>query len=108
MAYGASLHFNPLTDSLPLPDGRTFRFSPPSGDVWPERGYERSLGHYQAPRDDGADVELELDPRSDRIQLIRPFDGWDGRDVQPVELLIKVKGKCSKSAGTPSPITGVN
>jgi aconitate hydratase len=100
MAYGASLHFNPLTDTIPLPNGETFRFSPPTGDVWPERGYERTLEHYQAPRDDGSHVELELDPKSERIQLIRPFEGWNGEDKQGVEMLIKVKGKCSESQCT--------
>lgn len=97
MAYGASLHFNPLTDTLPLPNGGTFRFSPPTGNVWPERGYERTLEHYQAPRDDGSDVELELNQKSERIQLIQAFAGWNEEDRQEVEMLIKVKGKCSKS-----------
>lgn len=96
MAYGGSLHFNPLTDALPLPDGKTFRFSAPVGDVWPEAGYKRALEYYQPPCDDGFDVGLQLNPRSDRIQLIEPFDEWDGQDKQKVELLIKVKGKCSE------------
>lgn len=100
MAYGASLHFNPTTDALPLPDGGVFRFSPPTGDVWPARGYQRSLEHYQAPRDDGSDAELELNPKSERIQLIQPFDAWNGEDSQPVEMLIKVKGKCSMSGSS--------
>ncbi|KAJ9100739.1 hypothetical protein QFC19_005478 [Naganishia cerealis] len=66
----------------------------PNRDVWPERGYHRSLEYYQPPKDDGADVTLEVDPSSSRIQLIVPFEPWGGEDVQPVETLIKVKGKC--------------
>lgn len=96
MSYGASLHFNPITDTLPLPNGQTFRFAPPTGAVWPERGYQRSLEYYHAPKENGADVQLQIDPHSERIQLISPFEAWGGKDEQVVETLIKVQGKCSK------------
>ncbi|KAJ9123423.1 hypothetical protein QFC22_001625 [Naganishia vaughanmartiniae] len=66
------------------------------GDVWPEQGYERSLEFYQPPKEDGSDVQLEIESRSERIQLIAPFEKWGGQDVQEVETLIKVKGKCSE------------
>jgi aconitate hydratase len=101
MAYGGSLHFNPLTDTLALPNGGTFRFSAPHGDIWPENGYQRSLEYYQAPRDDGSDRQLQLDSKSQRIQLIEPFAKWNGEDTQQVELLIKVKGKCSELRWAP-------
>ena len=96
MAYGGSLHFNPLTDTLPLPDGGTFRFSAPQGDIWPEKGYQRVSEYYQAPRQNAFEVQLQLHPNSERLQLIQPFAGWNGKANQEVELLIKVKGKCSE------------
>jgi aconitate hydratase len=101
MAYGGSLHFNPLTDTLALPNGETFRFSAPEGDIWPEKGYQRSLEYYQAPQVDGPDRQLQLDPKSQRIQLIEPFAKWNGEDKQQVELLIKVRGKCSELRWAP-------
>jgi aconitate hydratase len=96
MAYGGSILFNPLVDSLSLPNGESFQFASPTGDIWPEQGYQRSLEFYQPPKDAGSKVQLEIDPRSERIQLIAPFEPWGGEDEQVVETLIKVKGKCSE------------
>ncbi|OCF31069.1 aconitate hydratase, mitochondrial [Kwoniella heveanensis BCC8398] len=95
MAFSGNLQFNPITDAIKRPDGTEFRFSPPQGTALPQKGYERTLEYYGAPPLDGLEVELAVDPRSDRIQLITPFDKWDGHDEQDLELLIKVKGKCT-------------
>ncbi|KAJ9123658.1 hypothetical protein QFC24_003429 [Naganishia onofrii] len=82
-------------NSLSLPNGEAFQFASPTGDIWPEQGYQRSLELYQPPKDAGSKVQLEIDPRSERIQLIAPFEPWGGEDEQVVETLIKVKGKCT-------------
>jgi aconitate hydratase len=103
MAFAGDLTFNPLTDSLPRPDGSSFRFTPPQGPSLPQRGYERTLELYGPPPEDGSSVDLAVDPSSNRIQLIEPFDAWNGEDEQEVELLIKVRGKCSMSRISVSP-----
>lgn len=103
MAFAGDLTFNPLTDSLPLPDGSNFRFTPPQGPSLPQRGYERTLELYAPPPEDGSSVDLAVDPSSSRIQLIKPFDAWNGEDEQNLELLIKVRGKCSMSRKSVTP-----
>jgi aconitate hydratase len=36
-----------------------------------------------------------VDPESDRLQLLKPFAEWDGKDFTNLKLLIKAKGKCT-------------
>ena len=37
-----------------------------------------------------------VNPKSDRLQLLQPFEKWDGKDAKDLPVLIKVKGKCSE------------
>ena len=39
-------------------------------------------------------MEVVINPESQRLQLLTPFDAWDGKIYQ-VKLLIKAKGKCT-------------
>lgn len=36
-----------------------------------------------------------VDPESNRLQLLEPFQKWDGEELMNAEILIKVKGKCT-------------
>jgi aconitate hydratase len=38
---------------------------------------------------------VDVDPNSNRLQLLSPFDKWDGKDLTEMLVLIKVKGKCT-------------
>lgn len=102
MAFAGSLTFNPLSDALTRPDGTTFRFSEPTGKSLPTLGYERSEAFYAAPPEDGSHVEVTVAPDSERIQLLRPFEAWNGEDEQELEILIKVKGKCTTDHISPA------
>lgn len=96
MAFAGDLSFNPLIDTIPLPNGGTFRFSPPEGPALPA-SYNRTLEFYVGPTD--KNIEVKVDPSSHRLQLIKPFPAWDGKDAQAVDLLIKIRGKCSTWSG---------
>ncbi|KAJ7773506.1 aconitate hydratase [Mycena olivaceomarginata] len=103
MAFAGSLSFNPLTDSLTGSDGKTFKFSDPTGNELPPRGYDPGENTFQAPPEDRASVQVAVDPKSDRLQLLKPFKPWDG-EPKDLPILIKVKGKCTTdhiSAGGP-------
>ncbi|KAF9513537.1 hypothetical protein BS47DRAFT_1376704 [Hydnum rufescens UP504] len=92
MAFAGDLTFNPLTDTLIGADGKPFKFADPSGNELPPRGYDPGEDTYQ------------LDPKSDRLQLLQPFTPWDGKTPTDLPILIKVKGKCTTdhiSAGGP-------
>jgi len=96
MAFAGDLTFNPLTDSLTGTDGKTFKFSDPSGNELPPRGYDPGEDTFQPPPEDRASVQVAVDPKSDRLQLLKPFAPWDGKTPTDLPILIKVKGKCSE------------
>jgi aconitate hydratase A / 2-methylisocitrate dehydratase len=45
---------------------------------------------------------VQVDPNSDRLQLLEPFDPWDGKDFERLPLLLKAKGKCTTDHISPA------
>jgi len=95
MVFGGSLKFNPMKDEIVKPDGTTFKFQPPCGDALPPTGYDQGEKVYQAPPEDRSNVQVIVDPNSQRLQLLTPFNKWNGEDYENLTILIKVKGKCT-------------
>ena len=95
LSIAGRLDFNPLTDELTGSDGKKFKLSPPSGDELPARGFDPGEDTYQPPPVDGSNVSVDVDPKSQRLQLLTAFDKWDGKDLEDMVVLIKVKGKCT-------------
>jgi len=93
MAIAGSLSFNPMTDSLKTPSGGEFRFKPPFGNELP-KSFDAGENTFQAPPKDGSSVQVVVSPTSDRLQLLSPFNKWDGKDIR-ARVLIKAKGKCT-------------
>jgi len=103
MAIGGRLSFNPLTDSLTDSDGKEFTLVPPKDapDV-PEKGFDKGVTEFYPPPEDGSDIELKVDPNSQRLQLLKPWPKWDGKDVVDAPILLKAKGKCTTDAISPA------
>ena len=104
MVFAGDLTFNPMTDSLKGADGKDFKFTDPSGKELPPRGYDAGENTFQAPPEDRSTVNVAIDPKSDRLQKLKPFAPWDGKDPMDLPVLIKAKGKCTTdhiSAGGP-------
>lgn len=95
LAIAGDLTFNPLTDSLVGADGKPFKFDDPNGHELPPRGYDPGVDTYQAPPADRSQVNVQVDPNSNRLQLLEPFAKWNNKDIEEVPILIKVKGKCT-------------
>lgn len=95
MAFAGSLTFNPMRDSLPLPNGEQFKFDPPRGDELPNRGFDAGEDTYQPPAADSAALSVNISPSSSRLQHLEPFKPWDGKDRQDLPILLKVRGKCT-------------
>ncbi|XP_023238692.1 aconitate hydratase, mitochondrial-like [Centruroides sculpturatus] len=95
LSIAGRLDFNPLTDELTGAKGEKFKLECPSGDELPSRGFDPGEETYQAPPEDGSGIAVEVDPKSQRLQLLSPFDKWDGKDLTDLIVLIKVKGKCT-------------
>jgi aconitate hydratase len=95
MTIAGTLKFNPLTDKLINEDGIEVKLEPPVGEELPIRGFDVKDPGYQAPAEDGSNIEIIVDPNSNRLQLLESFPEWDGKDFIGLRLLIKVKGKCT-------------
>jgi len=87
------LDFNPATDFLTGKDGKQFKLTPPSADELPSKGFDAGENTYQAPTPGTAKVQV--DPKSSRLQLLEPFNEFDGKDYVDLPVLIKVAGKCT-------------
>jgi len=94
-AIAGDLTFNPLTDSLTNEKGEQVKFDEPLGIELPVKGFAVEDAGYQAPALDGSKVEVKVDPKSSRLQLLDPFAAWEGTDIKGLKLLIKAKGKCT-------------
>jgi aconitate hydratase len=95
LAIAGDLTFNPITDSLINEIGEAVKLDPPTGDELPTKGFAVEDPGYQAPAADGSNVQVAVDPNSNRLQLLDPFAAWEGTNLHALKLLIKVKGKCT-------------
>ena len=95
LAIAGDLSFNPLTDKLINEDGVEVMLDEPTGDELPSRGFYAEDPGFQAPAADGSGVQVVVDEASERLQLLAPFDAWDGKNISGAKLLIKAFGKCT-------------
>jgi len=95
MAIAGDLTFNPLTDFLINESGEKVKLDIPSGEELPALGFAVEDAGYQAPVEDGSSVAVKVDLASSRLQLLQPFEAWNGENIMGAKLLIKAKGKCT-------------
>lgn len=95
LSIAGDLCFNPMKDTLINENGEQIKLAEPQGFELPPMGYDMEDMGFLAPTPDGNDVEIEIAPDSQRLQLLQPFAAWDGKDITEQPLLIKVKGKCT-------------
>ncbi|KAJ6604391.1 aconitate hydratase [Mycena vulgaris] len=100
MAFSGKLSFNPMTDSLTLPSGENFRFSPPSGQDLPSAGFtlgETTFYPTTMPKPQ-PDTEIVISKDSQRLELLEPFSSpFEGgkKELPPLKVLMRVRGKCT-------------
>ena len=95
IAISGRLDFNPLTDSLINSEGEEVRLDEPTGWELPPKGFEVEDNGYLEPVEDGSDINVVVDKKSERLQLLDPFKPWDGKNINNARLLIKALGKCT-------------
>ncbi len=95
LAISGRLDFNPITDTLLNDNGEEVKLIAPTGDELPNRGFDVEDAGFQPPAEDGSSVQIVVDPSSDRLQLLAPFEPWDKKNITGAKLLIKAYGKCT-------------
>ena len=95
IAIAGRLDFNPMTDTLTNDKGEQVKFDEPTGFELPPNGFAVEDRGYNAPAEDGSKINVNVDPKSDRIQLLTPFKTIQQEQMTDMRILIKVKGKCT-------------
>lgn len=94
-AIAGTLDFNPATDYLVNQAGEKVKLDVPQGDDLPAKGFDVEDAGLIPPSKEFRHLEVTVDPASDRLQLLEPFQPWDGKDMTRLALLIKARGKCT-------------
>ena len=95
LALAGSLSFNPMTDTLVNDKGEKVKLDPPTGEELPPKGFDEGSSGFIPPAKDGGSVEVKVASESERLQLLKPFQKWDGKDLVDLPVLLKAKGKCT-------------
>jgi len=93
LALAGTVDFNPVTDSITNDAGEEVMLTVGAAIELPPGGFEDGDSMFIAPPEDGSDIEVTVDPNSDRIQLLTPFPKWDGHDYLELPILGKGMGK---------------
>ena len=94
IAIAGKLDFDPTKDKLINQNGEEVMLDPPIGVELPSDGFDCEDSGYIEPQDDGSNVIVKVNPKSERLQLLEPFTPI-GRDIKDARLLIKAHGKCT-------------
>jgi aconitate hydratase len=95
-ALAGRLDWSPVEGELEGEDGKRFKLDPPAkAPEIPADGFVISYEGYQAPPVEGRSVDVVVAPDSDRLQILEPFEKWDGNDFEKLPLLLKARGKCT-------------
>ncbi|MBV6480092.1 MAG: Aconitate hydratase A [Ignavibacteria bacterium] len=95
-AMAGKLTFNPLTDKIKNDKGEEILLDIPVGNELPEHGFLKGESGYAAPSENGSNVEVIIDPESQRLEKLEPFKAPNvSEDFKNLRVLLKVKGKCT-------------
>jgi len=95
LALAGRVDFDPTSDTLTAPDGSEVSLEVPVGEELPDKGFTPGESGFLAPPEDGSGVDVKVAPDSERLQLLTPFEAWDGEDFVELPILMKAKGKCT-------------
>jgi len=95
IAISGRLDFNPITDLLVNEEGDEVKLDPPTGLELPPKGFDVEDNGYLAPLADGSSVNVIVKENSERLELLKPFEPWDRKNLKNVKLLLKAYGKCT-------------
>ena len=94
IALAGRLDFNPMKDALINENGEEVMLEEPTGWELPPKGFDVDDNGYLAPEADGSHVVINVNPESERLELLTPFIPI-GNEIKGAKLLIKAFGKCT-------------
>ena len=101
-AFHGRLDIDPFNTPIETTKGLfTFRDPGTVAEV-PAGGYEVDAEGFLPPQENGAKIEVQVAPASERLQLLNPFNAWDGNDLTDLAVLLKAQGKCTTDHISPA------
>lgn len=100
-----TLDVDPFNTPITAADGSTFTFNDLGADKVaevPPGGFEADTHGYLGPTAAGNNADVVVQPDSERLQILAPFDAWSGQDFMELPLLLKAKGKCTTDHISPA------
>lgn len=94
-AIAGKLSFNPEKDLVTDKNGNQVKLEAPEYDALPSKGFAECDKGLITPPENGDNITVAINPESDRLQALKPFEAWDKKDITDAQLLIKTKGKCT-------------
>src|SRR3989442_4561673 len=101
-ALAGTLDFDPLSDAIEGERGAWKLAPPATAPEIPRDGFVATRLGYEDPPRDAGHVNVSVDPNSDRLQLLTPFEPWHGGDFDRLPVLLKAKGKCTTDHISPA------
>ena len=103
LALAGRLSFNPQSDTLVGADGVPFRLEPPrpAPDI-PAEPFEPGDARHVPPPEPGARPPLHIAAGSERLEPMKPWPAWDGRDLVAMPVLVKTRGKTTTDHISPA------
>ena len=89
------LDFDPARDTLINDQGEEVRLFVGDGIELPADGFDPGEDTFQAPPEDGSHIDVVVSPSSERLQVLTPFEAWNGEDFVDMPVLLKAQGKCT-------------
>lgn len=100
-AITGDLAFNPAADKVVGSDGKSFTLKAPHAPEMPKGGFVVDITGYHEPVA-GTQTKVNIKPDSERLEILEPFERWDGKDFVGHQLLLKAKGKCTTDHISPA------
>ncbi|KAH6917185.1 aconitate hydratase [Coprinopsis sp. MPI-PUGE-AT-0042] len=103
MAFSGKLSFNPMTDTIPLANGQSFKFEPPTRQDLPEAGFTPGNPDFYPVRNPKPQpaISIAINPESQRLEILEPFGSHFGEhnprglELPAMKVLLRVRGKCT-------------
>ena len=102
-ALAGRLDADPVHDGVARDGAAPLQLSAPSADEFPARGFDAGESGYLAPPAARASLTVHVDPKSDRLALLDPFEPVDKiAGYRDLPVLLKARGKCTTDHISPA------
>ena len=102
MSLSGRLDFDFTNETLMNNNGEEVKLDAPFADELPKDGFVPSIEGFSPPEGSSSDINISINPSSERLQVLEKFKEWDGNDYSKLPILMKAEGKCTTDHISPA------